>query len=189
MKAISMLFGVAAAAVLLAGCSPKLARTPLGEREEKWQEEINRSYPSWKPPKTTPPAIVDNMNPDYAAGKQPATSPEYTEPEEPTSEDFEKVLKEISERNRAGESEEVIVVDEAVTVETAAPPEEAPAPTTPEAGEAQEYVVVAGDTLSGIAKKFYKDGNLYLKIYEANREVLSNPNVLRPGTKLKIPVL
>ena len=52
---------------------------------------------------------------------------------------------------------------------------------------AQFYVVKSGDTLSKIAEEFYGDKMLYPKIFEANRDVLSDPNKIKPGQKLRIP--
>lgn len=49
------------------------------------------------------------------------------------------------------------------------------------------YIVKVGDTLSGIAKAFYNNGNLWQKIYNANRAVLDSPSLIRPGQVLKIP--
>jgi nucleoid-associated protein YgaU len=49
------------------------------------------------------------------------------------------------------------------------------------------YEVVAGDTLSKIAKKYYGDGNKYMKIFDANKDQLSDPNKIKVGQKLKIP--
>ena len=51
----------------------------------------------------------------------------------------------------------------------------------------QTHVVVAGDTLSKIAQKYYGDPALYDKIFQANRDVLKDPNKIYPGQKLKIP--
>lgn len=51
----------------------------------------------------------------------------------------------------------------------------------------QTYTVMAGDSLSAISKKFYGDANQYMKIFEANRDVLSDPDRTRPGQKLRIP--
>lgn len=49
------------------------------------------------------------------------------------------------------------------------------------------YTVRAGDTLSGIAVRFYGSPN-WQKIYAANRNVIgSNPNLIRPGMRLRIP--
>ena len=55
--------------------------------------------------------------------------------------------------------------------------------------EAQFHDVVRGDTLSAIAKKFYGDANKYPKIFEANQPMLSNPDKIYPGQKLRIPAL
>ncbi|HEX9053894.1 MAG TPA: LysM peptidoglycan-binding domain-containing protein [Gemmatimonadales bacterium] len=51
------------------------------------------------------------------------------------------------------------------------------------------YTVVAGDNLSKIAKKIYGDGNKWRKIFDANTDVLKNPDLIRPGQVLKIPEL
>lgn len=49
---------------------------------------------------------------------------------------------------------------------------------------AEEYEVVKGDNLSKIGKKF---GVAWKDIYEANRNIISNPDMIQPGWKLKIP--
>ncbi len=49
------------------------------------------------------------------------------------------------------------------------------------------YTVQPGDTLSKISKDVYGNANEYNKIFEANRDVLKNPNEIRPGQTLKIP--
>jgi nucleoid-associated protein YgaU len=48
----------------------------------------------------------------------------------------------------------------------------------------EEYEVVKGDNLSKIGKKF---GIAWKEIYEANRNLISNPDLIQPGWKLKIP--
>ncbi|QEA13218.1 peptidoglycan-binding protein LysM [Comamonas flocculans] len=60
--------------------------------------------------------------------------------------------------------------------------------TTPEP-EAQYHDVVRGDTLSAIAKKFYGDANKYPVIFEANKPMLTHPDKIYPGQKLRIPPL
>ena len=50
-----------------------------------------------------------------------------------------------------------------------------------------EYTVEKDDTLQKIAKKFYGAYSHWPKIYEANREVIKNPDFVKPGTVLKIP--
>ncbi|MHA6821169.1 peptidoglycan-binding protein LysM [Ralstonia pseudosolanacearum] len=56
-----------------------------------------------------------------------------------------------------------------------------------EAPESQWHTVASGDTLSAIAKKFYDDANKYPVIFEANKPMLSDPNKIYPGQKLRIP--
>jgi len=53
--------------------------------------------------------------------------------------------------------------------------------------EAQYYTVVSGDTLSKISKQYYSDPNKYMKIFEANKPMLSSPDKIYPGQKLRIP--
>ena len=49
------------------------------------------------------------------------------------------------------------------------------------------YEVVPGDSLSKIAKHFYGETNKYLKIFEANKDQLSDPDKIKVGQKLRIP--
>lgn len=58
---------------------------------------------------------------------------------------------------------------------------------TATATAAKTYTVKAGDTLSKIAKQHLGDANAYMKIFEANRDQLSNPDVIKPGQVLKLP--
>jgi nucleoid-associated protein YgaU len=53
--------------------------------------------------------------------------------------------------------------------------------------EARTYVVVSGDSLSKIAKKFYGNANAWKKIFDANTDRIKNPDVIQPGWTLKIP--
>ncbi|MDF1486420.1 peptidoglycan-binding protein LysM [Ramlibacter sp. H39-3-26] len=57
------------------------------------------------------------------------------------------------------------------------------------APEAQYHDVVRGDTLSAIALKYYGNANKYPVIFEANKPMLSNPDKIYPGQKLRIPPL
>jgi hypothetical protein len=49
------------------------------------------------------------------------------------------------------------------------------------------WEVKAGESLSKIAKSVYDDANQYMKIFEANRDQLKDPNLIHPGQKLVIP--
>lgn len=49
------------------------------------------------------------------------------------------------------------------------------------------YTVQSGDTLWKIARDHYGDGDLYLEIFEANRDVLAGPDRIFPGQELVLP--
>ena len=51
-------------------------------------------------------------------------------------------------------------------------------------GDFQEYEVVSGDSLSKIGQKY---GVPWKEIYEANRDLIKDPDLIHPGWKLKIP--
>lgn len=51
-------------------------------------------------------------------------------------------------------------------------------------GEQEEYEVVKGDSLSKIGQRY---GIAWKEIYEANRDLIKNPDLIQPGWKLKIP--
>jgi nucleoid-associated protein YgaU len=50
-----------------------------------------------------------------------------------------------------------------------------------------QHTVTSGQTLSTIAQQFYGDKNLWPRIFEANHNQISNPNVIFPGQVLRIP--
>lgn len=68
-----------------------------------------------------------------------------------------------------------------------AQPAPRPAGDAPSAAPVKTYTVAAGDSLSKIAKKFYGDANQWKKIFEANRDIIKNPDLIKPGQTLKIP--
>jgi nucleoid-associated protein YgaU len=57
---------------------------------------------------------------------------------------------------------------------------------TPEPAD-QTYTIVSGDSLSKIAKHFYGDANKWRQIYEANRDIIKDPDMIHPGQTIKIP--
>ncbi len=63
------------------------------------------------------------------------------------------------------------------------PPPEAPEPEP----EAEYYEIQSGDTLGAIAKRFYGKASAYMKIYEANKDIIENPDRIYPGQKIIIP--
>jgi nucleoid-associated protein YgaU len=78
-----------------------------------------------------------------------------------------------------------------ITVDPNAQPAATPAgsPSASTQSGARTYTVKAGDTLSRISKEFYGNANEYMKIFEANRGTLTDPNRITPGQQLTIPEL
>ncbi len=74
-----------------------------------------------------------------------------------------------------GNIHSVAKVDDQLTVPQGAAP------------ESTWYEVKVGDTLSKIAQSIYGEANAYTKIFEANRPMLTDPNKIYPGQKLRIP--
>ena len=73
------------------------------------------------------------------------------------------------------------------TIRVEEPPAPEPAPAPVEEPEERIYEVVSGDTLGKISKEFYGDAMQYTKIFEANRDILDNPDLIKVGQKLRIP--
>lgn len=69
------------------------------------------------------------------------------------------------------------------------PPKKTPPPKKPTHRKPQTtyYTVKKGDTLWGIAQHYYKNGNDWRTLYNANRSQIRNPNLIYPGQKLKVP--
>ena len=57
-----------------------------------------------------------------------------------------------------------------------------------EVEKVEYYEIVSGDTLGGIAKRFYGNASKYTRIHEANKELIPDPNKIYPGQKIKIPL-
>ncbi|MCM8818022.1 MAG: LysM peptidoglycan-binding domain-containing protein [Candidatus Omnitrophica bacterium] len=66
-------------------------------------------------------------------------------------------------------------------------PEEPIIEKEPEVRAERYYIVKKGDTLGKIAYKFYNDTNKWQLIYKSNKDVIKDPNLLTPGTKIYIP--
>jgi len=116
-------------------------------------------------------------------------------------------ISEESERNKITDLlqalEGINKVHDRMTVAAPAPkpaPESAPKPepqpqhaqpekpaAQPAGGNAATYTVQSGDTLWKIAKQHYGDGSKYMKIFEANKDLLKDPDHIYPGQELVIP--
>lgn len=86
-----------------------------------------------------------------------------------TQADKEKVLLAVGNVQGIGE------VDDRMTVDA------------PAEAEATFHTVVRGDTLSKIAQHHYGKAGAYMKIFEANKPLLSDPDKIYPGQVLRIP--
>ncbi len=78
------------------------------------------------------------------------------------------------------------------TADTAAPKADfsnvtASVDSTAEVTGEQSYTVKGGDSLSKIAKQHYGDGNAWKQIFDANRDVLDDPDKIQPGQTLRLP--
>ena len=82
----------------------------------------------------------------------------------------------------AGNVRSVENVDDQLTVNAPeATVEAAPAPAF--------YTVQSGDSLWKIASKHYGDGNKWNALFEANREVIKDPDLIYPGQQIRVPEL
>lgn len=61
-------------------------------------------------------------------------------------------------------------------------------PVVADAPKVEYYVIQSGDTLGKIAKQFLGNAGDYPKIFEANREVIEDPDKIYPGQKIRIPL-
>ena len=59
----------------------------------------------------------------------------------------------------------------------------------PQPAPVEYYVIQKGDSLSAIAKRYYGNAKDYPRIFDANREVIKNPDLIYPGQVLRIPPL
>ena len=75
------------------------------------------------------------------------------------------------------------VNDDALT----APAAPAPAAGATAAGATRYYTIKSGDSLSKIAKEMYGDAGDHDKIFQANREVIGDPDKIYPGQQIRIP--
>ncbi|MGI9271382.1 MAG: peptidoglycan-binding protein LysM [Woeseiaceae bacterium] len=64
----------------------------------------------------------------------------------------------------------------------------APEPAPEEVTKDEFYEIKSGDTLGAISKQFYGKSSQYMRIFEANREIISDPNKIYPGQKIRIPL-
>ena len=104
----------------------------------------------------------------------------------------ERVIGETSEATKAMLDEMARRGQRFLTAITPLPPQEEPpddqsAPDSSPGDLFETYIVQPGDTLSKIAQKVYGDARLWSVIFEANRDKIFNPSLIRVGLELHIP--
>ncbi|NLK83873.1 MAG: LysM peptidoglycan-binding domain-containing protein [Lentisphaerae bacterium] len=171
MKLVLGVLSVVSVAALLNGCAPDLAQTPLSVEETQWKEYLKSNYPGWEPPQTIIPENPD-VPPKSAAGQSRIVTPQ------------EKV--DLSSNIIIEEAEPVNTNNIIITNEPLSEPASEVVDVEPP--KESSYTVMKGDTLSGIAKKFYNNAN-WQAIHKANAELIPDPNKLKPGITLRIPKL
>ena len=166
MRSMFLLAGAGAFAMMLCGCAPELDQTGLSPEEKVWAENIKANYGAWEVPESVPRGVRRD---DLAA----AQSTESAAP-------------------AAAPAENAPAVNE-LAAAPVAPIAAAPAPVEPAAvapaAEPEVYTVVKGDTLGGIARKYYGRASAWTRIQAANKDVLrgKDKTQIRPGMKLQIP--
>ena len=88
---------------------------------------------------------------------------------------------------RIGVFEHLSVGSERIFIKVIEPKPEAAPMVDPDEATARFHEVAAGDTLGHIAQRYYGKASDYMKIFEANRDVLDDPNLIKVGQKLRIP--
>jgi nucleoid-associated protein YgaU len=58
---------------------------------------------------------------------------------------------------------------------------------SPTAGFGRTYTIQKGDSLSKIAKREYGDAQQWRRIFEANRDIIKDPDLIYPGQVVRIP--
>lgn len=84
---------------------------------------------------------------------------------------------------------EAVEIETPVAVETETPAEAPAAEAGPEENNGKTYTVESGDTLWKISEEVYGNGSNYMKIFEANKDLLDSPDRIFPGQELVIPEL
>ena len=80
-----------------------------------------------------------------------------------------------------------LIADITVNESTQAPRAQSAGASVSGGQSTRSYTVKSGDTLSKISKQFYGNADQYMKIFEANRHQLSDPNNIQVGQNLIIP--
>lgn len=183
------LFGILVLAVLAAGCGVK-AETYVMTKDRVGVDKLtgNGGYltgdPKFVPPeKKTRKIYVLEFS-------KPAKESETKEINETSTMTVSETVPEAVAQQQAPSASQqkaapaIIIppIEDAPSQAQAKPVEQGPS-------EAVTYTVLKDDTLQKIAKKFYGSYGKWIKIYEANKEKLKNPNFVKPGTVITLPAV
>ena len=206
-KVLASVFGGAAVLVLLAGCDPRLAEIDSGSQEELWYRQLKSNYSSFTPPPNPAPAAYTPANCGTRTGSNAALPAGDTDNAVDSAADGKAApaanggaIPLPLDDDKAAESGKKAPEKDPVTEPQVAAPKDQKAAPEADAQKADAkdadadadgkiYVVKAGDTLGGIAKKFYGKASLEDVIFRANAIVLKDRNTLSIGMRLVIPEL
>ncbi|MEX0728340.1 MAG: LysM peptidoglycan-binding domain-containing protein [Planctomycetaceae bacterium] len=167
--------------------------TPAGENHLASGDANSRSRrepPRWEVPDFLKRNTSSNgnriSNPEKVAPNPIPLVSESTTNTKLSTSTKSRTLKYIPEHNNAWETVPPIPIPDETDSPAKSPfPADSSRATAPET--LKTHVVQSGETLSGIASKHLGSSARFEEIYEANRDLLKNPNDLRVGMKLKIP--
>ncbi len=167
-----ILMAAASSLILMGACAPDLAETPLTPEETQWKGYLQDNYPGWRAPQT--------VYPTSASASSNVATPAATAVEEETAM--------VSSKSSDGSSsfqmvEEKTYDDGSFMVKDTRVTHSSPS----SSASSVTYKVQKGDTLTGIAHKHYNKASQWKRIYNANSNVIGNPNKLKPGMVLQIP--
>jgi len=166
-------------AVLTSGCVSVKAH--LADRERVDQDlpaGAEELYPQREKTRKVLVVEVDQKAKEAAVSKKVVAEP-VKPAEEKSTEGQSKVVT---------ETKETVVVHDTNFSFPAQTSQTLTQPATPEGSGVEEYVIQKDDTLQKIAKKLYGSYSKWTVIYDANRDVVKDPNFLKPGRTLKIPL-
>ncbi len=153
------------------GCAPRLAQTPLGSEELRWEKYLKQCYPAWKPPQTAPPVLTGNGTPVPESGNDIDITV-----------DTQVSGAELPAAPPVANPPATLAAPAAST----APVAVTPPPAKP---TGRSYTVQKGDTLSSISVKMYHSSKEVNRIIQANSKLIKNKNRIYPGMTLVIPAL
>lgn len=146
-----------------------------------------RTSPGSRPaptPSPAPPAVASTPT-SFASGTPPPLPVEATPP--PDMPIRRAVPVEAPSEMRTVQSAPPAPATTPAALEPPAEAQEQPAATPASPPLPRTHTVVKGDTLAGLAKRYYKSASQWPKIAEANKEILPDPTKMQVGMVLKIP--